>query len=340
MLLRSPLRHLRNEASSIKGLKARVFNRASGTYAGRSHNVPRLRIIGPTVWCLAAAGTFYLGCAGWEVYQDAKEAKKRRMWPASASSPVAYDQLEIARAAARTRDRYSGPMLEQISSGTFSNLAAADKMIAGTIGLNTVIHGICRLLPGLQWQFAHVPAGPFNYTLLTSMFGHGGLLHLGANMYGLYNFAPPVAQSLAFERSGAHLTAFYLSAGVFASLASHVTSKWASPRARRSGFLVPSLGASGAIFGVLGAWAMLFPDAQVGLLLLPGSLPAEEALMGIALFETYGLAVGFKSLNFGHAAHLAGLAIGTGYVYFDGNRRVWKPTRRFMFNQMKRLGMV
>ncbi|KPM39095.1 hypothetical protein AK830_g7459 [Neonectria ditissima] len=335
-MLPSPLSHLRPEAPNIKG-----FKRSASCTSNSSH-ASRLRIAGPIVWCLAAAGTFYLGCAGWEVYQDAKEAKKRRMWPASTTSSVTHDQLEAARAASRTRHRHSGPILEQIqiSSGTFSNLAGADKMVAGAIGLNTVIHGICRILPGIQWQFAHVPAGPFNYTLLTSMFGHAGLLHLGANMYGLYNFAPAVAQSRVFERSGAHLTAFYLSAGVFASLASHLTSKWASPRALRSGFLTPGLGASGAIFGVLGAWAMLFPDAHVGILLLPGRLPADEALVGIALFETYGLAVGFKSLNFGHAAHLAGLTVGAGYVYFDGNRRLWKPARRFMFNQMKRLGVV
>ena len=337
VMLRSSLRPVRAEASVFR---ARLSRRHLGTSTASMNVVPPLRIVSPTLWCFAAASTIFLGCAGWEVYQDVKEVKRRRVRLAAASSPITYDQLEAVRASNRSWNRQPTPMLEQISSATWDSLPGTDKMVAGAIGLNTAIFAISRILPGLQWHFSHVPAGPFNYTLLTSVFGHAGMLHLGANMYGLYNFAPQVARSRTFKGSGAHLTAFYLSTGVFTSLAHHLTSKWASPRAVRSAFFVPGLGASGAIFGILGVWAMMFPNAQVGLLFLPGSLPADQALAGIALFETYGLAVGFRSLNLGHAAHLAGLAIGSGYVYFDGNRRFWQPARRFMFKQLKLLAVV
>ncbi|KAH6886886.1 hypothetical protein B0T10DRAFT_515754 [Thelonectria olida] len=341
-MLRSRLGHLRNHAPAIRFTTHVSSKRGLGTYSVPPYGIPPLRIAGPTLWCLAAAGTFYLACAGWEVYQDVQEATRRRLIPTTASSPATYDQLQAAKASSTSRlwSRQSEPTLDQISPDTWDRLLGADKVIAGAIGLNTAIFAVSRVLVGLQPQFAHVPAGPHNYTLLTSMFGHAGMLHLGANMYGLYRFAPQVARSRTFERSGSHLTAFYLSAGLFASLAQHLTSKWASPRALRPGFFIPGLGASGAIFALLGSWAMLNPNAQIGLIFLPGSLPADQALAGIAAFETYGLLVGFKSLNFGHAAHLAGLAIGSAYVHFDGKRRVWQPARRFMFNQMKLVGVI
>ncbi|CAM1505973.1 Fc.00g116100.m01.CDS01 [Cosmosporella sp. VM-42] len=336
-MLRSHLNRLRNEAP---GIQTRVYKRAQ-TYAARPANIPPLRIIGPTLWCLAAAGTFFIGCAGWEVYQDAQKVKKKHFTPTTASYPITYDQLEHVRASAWLWNRQTKPiMLQDIPSTRWEDLPGTDKMVASAIGLNAAIFAISRVLPSLQLHFSHIPAGGFNYTLLSSMFGHAGTLHLGLNMYGLYNFTPGLARSRTFQGSGAHLTAFYLSAGVFASLAHHLTSKWASPRALRSSFLSHSLGASGAIFAILGAWGMMFPNAQIGILFLPGSLPADQALAAIALFEAYGVAVGFKSLKLGHAAHLGGLAIGSGYVYFDGNRRIWQPLRRTMFNQMKRLAVI
>lgn len=93
--------------------------------------------------------------------------------------------------------------------------------------------------------------------LLTSMFMHGGWLHLGGNMLFLYIFGDNVEDRLG------HLPylAFYLFAGVVASLA-HALSAPGSP--------VPSLGASGAIGGVLGAYIVLHPGARVTTLVILG----------------------------------------------------------------------
>ncbi len=90
----------------------------------------------------------------------------------------------------------------------------------------------------------------------------------------------------------------------------------------------------------MGAWALSYPDQRLGIIFLPGSLPATDALACWAMFETYGLLVGFRSLPLGHAAHLAGLGVGAAYVYFDGQKRVWQPVRRFMFRQMRWLRMA
>jgi len=98
---------------------------------------------------------------------------------------------------------------------------------------------------------------PIYLTLLTSMFIHGGILHVGGNMLFLWVFGDNVEDALG------HLVflGFYLFCGVIAGLAQVVANPFSS---------VPSIGASGAIAGVLAAYLVLFPDATVRTLLLVG----------------------------------------------------------------------
>jgi membrane associated rhomboid family serine protease len=91
---------------------------------------------------------------------------------------------------------------------------------------------------------------PVHLTLLSSMFMHGGWLHLGGNMLFLWIFGDNVEHAIG------HLPylGFYLLTGLVASLA-HV---WAGPES-----LIPTVGASGAISGVLGAYLVMFPANRV-----------------------------------------------------------------------------
>ncbi len=84
----------------------------------------------------------------------------------------------------------------------------------------------------------------------TNMFLHGGWLHLIVNMWTLWIFGPAIEDRLG----GARFLLFYLACGVLASI-THAVFNAASP--------VPALGASGAIAGVLGCYARLFPFARV-----------------------------------------------------------------------------
>ncbi len=93
-------------------------------------------------------------------------------------------------------------------------------------------------------------AFPAALTLLTSMFLHGGLFHLLGNMLYLWIFGNNIEDRLGPFR----FTLFYLASGVAAAL-THIL---AQPGSR-----VPMIGASGAIAGVLGAYAVLFPHARV-----------------------------------------------------------------------------
>ena len=330
--------------------RTRTFTKRpfGSSHSSPSQFLPPVRVLGPSLWCLTAASAVYLGCAAYEVHQDAKRLKRAR--PAT-KAQFSYDDLNASTTTSWMRGLYSDlhgdghqsrsqsqsqPTLDPASlAGMWQNQSSTQKLTIGAIGVNASIYGACRLVPSTYHHFAHAAAGGANYTLFTSMFGHGGATHLFFNMYALYNFAEPVAASRTFRRSASHLAAFYLSAGILASLAQHLAGLWPVPMGRT----IPSLGASGAIMALLGAFGASYPNHNIGIIFLPVSFPAEQALAGIALFEAYGLFIG-KWMRLGHAAHLAGLVLGSGYVYLDGNTRLWEPARRFTFNEMRRLKMV
>ncbi|MDE2484714.1 MAG: rhomboid family intramembrane serine protease [candidate division NC10 bacterium] len=96
---------------------------------------------------------------------------------------------------------------------------------------------------------------PLYATLLTSMFVHGGLFHLGGNMLYLWIFGDNVEDRMGRLK----FLAFYLLSGLAAAAAQI----WADPASK-----IPMIGASGAISGVLGAYLFLFPYARV-LTLIP-----------------------------------------------------------------------
>jgi len=101
-------------------------------------------------------------------------------------------------------------------------------------------------------QYGFVPARPSLLTLLTSQFLHGGLLHLGFNMWYLWLFGDNLEDRWGRMR----FLVFYLAGGIFASL---LYSALIPAGATET----PVIGASGAIAGVLGAYAVLFPRSAV-----------------------------------------------------------------------------
>jgi membrane associated rhomboid family serine protease len=103
------------------------------------------------------------------------------------------------------------------------------------------------LFGSAELQGAPVPAP---LTVLTSMFLHGGLLHLGGNMLYLWIFGDNIEDRLGHGR----FIAFYLICGVVAALAQALPDV---------GSRTPMIGASGAISGVLGAYLVLYPRANV-----------------------------------------------------------------------------
>lgn len=110
------------------------------------------------------------------------------------------------------------------------------------------------LIPAVLFHQAALPGEmaivPPATTLLTSMFLHGGFMHLAGNMLYLWIFGNNVEDSMGHGR----FVAFYLLCGAAAGLAQAIMSP---------GSEIPMIGASGAISGVLGAYLLLFPHARV-----------------------------------------------------------------------------
>jgi len=101
---------------------------------------------------------------------------------------------------------------------------------------------------------AEISAGQDYWTLVSSMFLHGGWMHLGGNMLFLWIFGDNMEE----EMGHIPFLIFYLVAGVLAGLA-----HWVSDASS----VIPTVGASGAIAGVMGGYLLLFPKAKVDILI-------------------------------------------------------------------------
>jgi membrane associated rhomboid family serine protease len=147
---------------------------------------------------------------------------------------------------------------------------------------------------------------PVFLTIFTAMFMHAGLAHILGNMLYLFIFGDNVEDRLGHFR----FLLFYLFCGVVASLAQVYAT------AAAGGDLnVPSLGASGAISGVLGAYLLLFPRKRVRVLMFYSILPVP-AVVAVGLWFVFQLVNGLGYLGGGssggvaYAAHVGGFAAG------------------------------
>lgn len=158
--------------------------------------------------------------------------------------------------------------------------------------------------------------GPFWITLFSSMFMHAGFAHLFGNLLFLWIFGDNVEEALGHVR----FLVFYLVCGVAAAGAQIATDP---------GSQIPSLGASGAIAGVLGAYILLFPRQRVRVLV--GYLIVQmPALLVIGLWVFFQLISGVGQLaqteatgGIAYAAHVGGFFAGLLLV-----RLFRSPTRR------------
>jgi membrane associated rhomboid family serine protease len=144
-------------------------------------------------------------------------------------------------------------------------------------------------------------------TLLISMFMHGGIAHIFGNMLYLWIFGDNIENALGHVR----YLMFYLVCGVLASLAHVFTTA-----ATHGNMLVPSLGASGAISGVLGAYMLLFPGRRVRML-MGRSTTEMPAWVSIGVWFLFQVVAGMGLLGGGsqaggvaYAAHVGGFIAG------------------------------
>lgn len=210
-------------------------------------------------------------------------------------------------------------------------------------------------------MFSHDPLSGRSFTLLTSQFGHAGLLHLAVNSFALLGFGEFAWSYLRSKQinepgrldeatSGYHFLAFHVAAGTFSALVSHLfATRVLLPRmvanlaknvsASAAGAapvtavtpILPSIGASGAIWASLMLTSLAWPHTTVTLVFLPFiPISIGTGVLGFIALDIVGLIRGWRF--FDHAAHLGGAAFGAMYYYYGPP--FWDAWRREMLEVM------
>lgn len=158
-----------------------------------------------------------------------------------------------------------------------------------------VVYGDAFVERFALWPLQH---GFAWWQLFTSAFLHADPMHLLVNMFGLWMFGRDVERALGSR----YFVQLYFLSALTAALAQLVVTALLQQTA-------PTLGASGAVFGILGAFALLYPKRIIVLLIPPIPLPAPIFVFCYAAIE---LAMGVLGTQAGvaHFAHLGGLAGG------------------------------
>jgi len=146
------------------------------------------------------------------------------------------------------------------------------------------------------------------YQLITHMFAHGGFLHILFNMYALWIFGSVLERMWGPKK----FLIFYLICGLAAGLTQmfFVTN-------------APAIGASGAIMGLLAAFAYTFPNTEFFIIPFPFPIKAKYMAAIFAAFDIFG---GFAGTdNVAHFAHLGGLVMGLILVI------IWNKTDKKRF---------
>jgi membrane associated rhomboid family serine protease len=168
-----------------------------------------------------------------------------------------------------------------------------------------------ELTESITGHLTYQPATPEWMTLFTSQFLHGGFLHIAGNMLFLWIFGNNIEDRLGHFK----FLFFYLACGALAALTQWFFSADST---------VPSLGASGAIAGVMGAYILRFPRARVltllplGIIFIPIHIPAfvflgiwfvQQALYGIASLNA-PMSIGMEGGGIAYWAHAGGFVFG------------------------------
>ncbi|RYY66448.1 MAG: rhomboid family intramembrane serine protease [Chitinophagaceae bacterium] len=193
------------------------------------------------------------------------------------------------------------------------------------------VSGVQQLMPGLQ------PSPyPIYLTLFTALFLHGGIAHIFGNMLYLAIFGDNLENVMGHLR----YLAFYLLCGVVASLAHVAATVFFGQNP-----YVPSLGASGAISGVLGGYLLLFPNHRIRIWFILGFWPFP-AWLCVGLWFLFQLINGAGALGsdagsgVAYAAHIGGFVAGLLLVKLfvhPGDLALYRERREYSLRRRSRI---
>lgn len=190
------------------------------------------------------------------------------------------------------------------------------------LGLNLAVYGLWQLprcwgflQKYMLLQKSHIPS---SWSIVGSAFSHQEFWHLGMNMLALWSFGTSIASMLG--------TANFFSLYMNSAIAGSLFSLW-YPRLARMALMGPSLGASGALFGVLGCFSYLVPHAKILLFVFPVPGGAWVAFLASVAWNAAGCVLRWGS--FDYAAHLGGSAIGVLYGWIIAKQVERRREERF-----------
>ena len=175
----------------------------------------------------------------------------------------------------------------------------------------------------------YIGAGSFHWWQpITYMFLHANLSHIFFNMFAVWMFAPMIEQQWGTRR----FLLYYLVCGLGAAIVQEATwalmlndmaNHYSAESIAHYAYMMNTIGASGAVFGILFAFGWLYPDVPMYILFIPVPIRARTFVIIYALIELFaglGSVAGFTADNVAHFAHLGGMLFGWLLILY------WKKT--------------
>ncbi len=188
-------------------------------------------------------------------------------------------------------------------------------VVLNLIIINVLVFFVQKLFDGEEGKITSVLAlWPYQseffkpYQLVSHMFTHGSFPHILFNMFALWSFGSLLEKVWGPKK----FLIFYLVCGLAAAVAQLFLSD------------APAIGASGAVMGLLGAYAYLFPNTELLIFPIPFPIKAKWAIAGIAAIDIFG-GVYPTGSQIAHFAHLGGLITGLILVIIwnKGNKKTF-----------------
>lgn len=187
-------------------------------------------------------------------------------------------------------------------------------VVRNLIFINVIVFLISAILPIESWlALWNVQSPNFRpYQLFTYMFSHADFFHIFFNML-LLSFFGPILEEFWDQKN---FLLFYIATGIGAAVFNILMALFFG-----IGVFGVMIGASGAVYGVMTAFGIIFPNMELRLLLLPVSFKAKYMVMVLGSIAIYS---GFRSApgdNTAHLAHLGGIVMAIILIQFWMRRR-------------------
>ena len=184
--------------------------------------------------------------------------------------------------------------------------------------INVLFYAVTYFIPSMQekmmeWFALFYPTSNYfqPWQFVTHMFMHGGLMHIIFNMYALWAFGSPLEQLWGKNK----FFFFYFSAGLGAALIYTLANYFFQD------YNAVAVGASGAVYGVLVAFAMNFPNAKLALIFFPVPIAAKYFIPIIVFGDLFFGFTSYSVGNIAHFAHIGGALIGFIIMLFWKNNQ-------------------